>query len=81
MGEGWKQQAVAAEKSIPSEPRHAARSEETLPEAVQRVFRTLERQLGAAGKIRAQYKKWKGSRGNEWVYARSRGKAKMEIPI
>jgi len=46
----------------------------------QRVLRTPQRQLGAAGTIRPRNRKWKGSLGDEWVYIRGRWKAKMDIP-
>ena len=31
--------------------------------------------------VQARNRKWNGSLGDEWVYARSRWKAKMEIPV
>jgi len=73
-------QAVAAEKSILSEPRTQRCLEETLLEAVVACFQDPGRAVGSAGAIRARNRKWKGSLGDEWVYPRGRWKAKMEIP-
>ena len=75
-------QALAAEKSIPSESRHAAVSEKNTLRSRGSVFSgPLEGQLGAAGTIRARNRKWKGPLGDECMYTRGRCKAKMETQV
>lgn len=75
-------QALAERKSVPSEPRHATVREKNTVRSRGSVFSgPLEGQVAAAGTIRARNRKWKCSLGDDWVYIRSRWKAKMEIPV
>ena len=71
---------MAAEKAIPSEPRHAAVFEKTLSEAVVAHFQNPGRAVGSRWDNLGTKQERKASLGDDWVYTRSRGKAKMEIP-